>query len=187
MEDVQVKEDSSILIEGYQRLCRNLVAKSKASIRLGHRCEQLQQGGDGKVLLHFPANATLVVAKKVVLCGTISSVLEIAERSPHFFDSNRIAGLQAVKPIPVFKAKLTWASPWWTRLGHTGGRSLTDRPLRQVWYYNDEALIVHCSGAAAEYWHDVLVANGEAALNAALVAELEALHAAAPNAPKGFH
>lgn len=44
--------------------------------------------------------------------------------------------LTTVTPIPLFKAFVAYHEPWWEPLGIASGRSVTDLPLRQVYYWS---------------------------------------------------
>lgn len=39
-------------------------------------------------------------------------------------------------PIPLYKAFVAYHEPWWTRAGVSSGRSVTDLPLRQIYYWS---------------------------------------------------
>jgi len=41
----------------------------------------------------------------------------------------------SVEPQPMFKFFLGYKYPWWRALGMTSGRTITDNPLRQVYYW----------------------------------------------------
>jgi len=43
--------------------------------------------------------------------------------------------LNSVESVPLFKLFLLYPKAWWRETGVCGGRSLTDLPLRQVWYW----------------------------------------------------
>lgn len=45
------------------------------------------------------------------------------------------AMMQAVKSIPLYKLFIGYPYPWWTQAGVSEGRSLTDIPLRQCYYW----------------------------------------------------
>ena len=44
--------------------------------------------------------------------------------------------VRTVTPIPLFKAFVAYHEPWWDRADVTAGRSVTDLPLRQVYYWS---------------------------------------------------
>jgi monoamine oxidase len=43
--------------------------------------------------------------------------------------------LTTVTPIPLFKAFVAYHQPWWETIGISSGRSVTDLPVRQVYYW----------------------------------------------------
>lgn len=46
--------------------------------------------------------------------------------------------LRSVTPIPLFKMFVCYDTPWWEAVGVTQGRSLTDLPIRQCYYWGVE-------------------------------------------------
>jgi monoamine oxidase len=52
------------------------------------------------------------------------------EKSPAFQNM-----LHSVEPIPLYKIFLAYPYPWWTAVGVSQGRSLTDLPIRQCYYW----------------------------------------------------
>ena len=47
--------------------------------------------------------------------------------------------IPTVTPHPMFKLFLCYRYPWWQDAGVNNGRSVTDLPLRQVYYFGSEA------------------------------------------------
>ena len=43
--------------------------------------------------------------------------------------------IESVEGIPLFKIFLCYQYPWWKAVGVTTGRSLTDMPIRQTYYW----------------------------------------------------
>jgi hypothetical protein len=105
----------------------------------------------------------LVRARKVVL-ALPQRALELVEQDNFFFREARLrSNLQSVRSVGAVKLFLAYPSPWWEEAGVTEGRSTTDLPLRQLWYWGTEAgapggegpaliLAAYANGAAAEYW-----------------------------------
>lgn len=46
--------------------------------------------------------------------------------------------MNAVEPVPLFKLFMVYPSAWWQQQGVKQGRSLTDLPLRQCYYWGSE-------------------------------------------------
>lgn len=75
------------------------------------------------------------------------AILAMPRRSLELLDpAGKILGdpgfralLPTVTPIPLFKAFVAYHEPWWTNVGVTTGRSVTDLPLRQVYYWSTTA------------------------------------------------
>lgn len=58
----------------------------------------------------------------------------------------------ALRKLPLFKVFLQYDTNWWDSLGFTIGRSTTEMPINQVWFYNDNTLMVYAVGQDAEFW-----------------------------------
>ena len=41
---------------------------------------------------------------------------------------------------------------WWDAFGFSIGRSTTEMPINQVWFYNDNTLLIYAVGEDAEFW-----------------------------------
>lgn len=54
-------------------------------------------------------------------------------RSPHFQFL-----LNAVEPVALYKLFIAYPNPWWNAMGVNTGRSLTDLPIRQCYYWGVE-------------------------------------------------
>ena len=65
--------------------------------------------------------------------------LELLDRKGPVFDPAQAPDvphmLQSVRPIPLYKLFLAYEYPWWTAVDVSQGRSLTDLPLRQLYYW----------------------------------------------------
>lgn len=77
-----------------------------------------------------------VRAKKIVL-GLPRRSLELIKSS--FFDHPQLKeDMGSVLIQSAFKLLLAYERPWWRALGLTAGRSVTDLPIRQVYYFGTE-------------------------------------------------
>ena len=73
---------------------------------------------------------------------------EHAPTSPPLRDEHTAALIASVTPQPLFKVFTTYTSPWWRASGYTkadgtpvpveAGRSVTDLPVRQTYYWPRE-------------------------------------------------
>src|SRR6185369_14299335 len=78
-----------------------------------------------------------VRAKKVILAMPRRS-LELVESE--FFDDPWLkANIPSVLIQSAFKLFLAYEAPWWRALGLVAGRSVTDLPIRQTYYFGTEA------------------------------------------------
>ncbi len=83
------------------------------------------------------AEAVTVRAKKVILAMPRRS-LELI-KSTFFEDEWLKANIPSVLIQSAFKLFLAYESPWWRALGLIAGRSVTDLPVRQTYYFGTEA------------------------------------------------
>jgi hypothetical protein len=97
----------------------------------------LEDGSTG-VLLHFRGDRPPVTARAIILAMPRRS-LELLQREGPVFDPAQAPRVQhllsSVQPIPLYKLFLAFEYPWWTAVGVSQGRSLTDTPVRQLYYW----------------------------------------------------
>ncbi|HLM01641.1 MAG TPA: FAD-dependent oxidoreductase [Pyrinomonadaceae bacterium] len=84
-----------------------------------------------------PGSTVKVRAKKLILAMPRRS-LELI-KSKFFEDSWLKAHIPSVLIQSAFKLLLAYERPWWRSLGLVAGRSVTDLPIRQVYYFGTEA------------------------------------------------
>lgn len=84
--------------------------------------------------------------KKLVLALPTAAIMKLAEHDPgkpshnEFFQSDAVMQcLNSVTGRSLYKFALAYEYPWWHMLNLTAGRSVTDLPLRQVYYFGSEA------------------------------------------------
>jgi lysine 2-monooxygenase len=89
-----------------------------------------------KTEIRLNAAAIKVRAKKVILAMPRRS-LELIKSA--FFDDPWLkVNLSSVLIQSAFKLFLAYEQPWWRSLGLVAGRSVTDLPVRQVYYFGTE-------------------------------------------------
>ncbi|TGE22265.1 amine oxidoreductase [Hymenobacter aquaticus] len=122
-------------------------------VHMNHRLAEIVIGtGEYPYTLHFEPTETdykqctvvqaaaeriTVRAKKVIL-GLPRRSLELIKSS--FFDDAELKkNMGSVLIQSAFKLFLAYERPWWRALGLVSGRSVTDLPVRQVFYFGTEA------------------------------------------------
>jgi hypothetical protein len=111
--------------------------------------------GDGStgVILHFADDRAPITARAIILAMPRRS-LELLRREGPVLDPARAPHVQemlgSVQPIPLYKLFLAYDYPWWTAVGVKQGRSLTDAPVRQLYYWPVEPLakVIPATGKA---------------------------------------
>ncbi|QHS59088.1 flavin monoamine oxidase family protein [Chitinophaga agri] len=118
-----------------------LFKKDQGEIRLEQQLKSFEYI-DGQFTLHF-ADGQAITAGKLILAmprralDLITPGSELLKQIQHLITS--------VTPRPLFKLFTTYASPWWRIAGYNGpdgkfvpvqsGRSVTDLPVRQTYYW----------------------------------------------------
>jgi len=146
------------LVDGYEALPRKLVADFQAAggeVRMNRRLDSMGRNDEGAYALLFAETepnelgktrdrreqgATCthrVVAKRVVLAMPRRS-LELVNWEPFARDREVREMVGAVISQAAFKIFLAYPYPWWRVLGLQAGRSITDMPLRQTFYFQTE-------------------------------------------------
>lgn len=136
----------SRIAEGYEDVPRQLAQRFSdqgGELHLGHAVRSvdsvtLADGTTGVALQveNVRTGRTRVVrARSVILAMPRRSLELLDESGPVVGDPGFRKLLTTVTPIPLFKAFVAYHEPWWETLGITSGRSVTDLPLRQVYYW----------------------------------------------------
>ncbi|OCX53258.1 amine oxidase [Mucilaginibacter sp. PPCGB 2223] len=114
--------------------------KIGGEIRLKHKLESFEYVS-GK--FHLVVNSKVVVANTLILAMPRRSLDLLAPTCPPLQSIEQLTG--SVTPRPLFKLFTTYSSPWWLAAGYTAangtfvpvnsGRSVTDLPVRQTYYW----------------------------------------------------
>lgn len=142
--DLAVGVTYSAVDSGYQSLPLTVAErfeKQGGKIEFKQCLESFELDADGKVLLHFinPDDKTRheVRANSLVLAMPRRSLELIAPTGPVL--DPKVPGvrdlIESVTPIPLFKLCIAYSYPWWEIVGVTQGRSQTDLPIRQCYYW----------------------------------------------------
>jgi hypothetical protein len=143
------------LAEKFQEIPGVLPAEER--VKMDHRLARIEiRAGDYPYILHFEPTVTeryktrvrtsltdnsperiTVRAKKVILAMPRRS-LELIESE--FFDHHWLReNIPSVLIQSAFKLFLAYERPWWRALGLVSGRSVTDLPVRQIYYFGTES------------------------------------------------
>jgi monoamine oxidase len=147
------------LTKGFQSLPLTLAAKfaklpgklpAKQRVQMNQRLVEITYAKDADFpyRLHFQTTVTedgttrdgqgqqVVKAKKIILAMPRRS-LELI-KAPVFDDPWLKENLGSVLMQSAFKLFLAYEQPWWRSLGLVAGRSVTDLPVRQIYYMGTE-------------------------------------------------
>jgi monoamine oxidase len=96
------------------------------------------ESGSG-ITLSF-ADGSLVRAHKVILAMPRRSLEMLDPVGPVFSNENTKVRklIRSVSSVPLFKLFTCYRYPWWEAAGVTQGRSITDLPIRQCYYWGVE-------------------------------------------------
>ncbi len=130
------------LAYGFDSLPRTLRALLKAAgceVCLDTRLVRFERRDSGWVLgLNGPGEKERTVeAGKLILALPRTALEQLAPSNSFSLgtDAELRRRIQSVTPIPAFKLFLFYKTRWWERLGITVGRSVSDLPLRQTYYF----------------------------------------------------
>ena len=150
----------SALDKGYQEVPLTLAKrfeKAGGTINLHHRLQAFELAEDSSVVLHFagPEGPRTVTAAKLILAMPRRSLELIDATGPVLGDPAVRALIETVTPIPLFKVFVAYDFPWWENSGVTTGRTVTDLPIRQVYYWGT----AHAKGEDPDNRKGVLLAS----------------------------
>jgi monoamine oxidase len=126
---------------GYQSLPLTLAEQFEdrgGKVELGHSLESFDVD-NGEVVLQFDSGGAQreVRARSLILAMPRRSLELLAPtgavlgpKHPHVREL-----IESVTPIPLFKLCIAYKHPWWESVGVTQGRSQTDLPIRQCYYW----------------------------------------------------
>jgi len=142
------------VVTGYDQVPLQLAKRFRqagGSVHFGHRLRELDMraGGEGadKVVATFDADdeagghrEVVVDADRLILAMPRTSLEGLRQVGPLLGrrQTHVHALLRTVSPDPLFKIAITYAAPWWQAFGVTKGRSLSDQPIRQCYYWGVE-------------------------------------------------
>ncbi|MFF3402352.1 flavin monoamine oxidase family protein [Streptomyces sp. NPDC002659] len=137
-----------ILRDGYQTMPEELVRRFVAEggkVHLHHQVRRIdRETVDGEEVLRlalsvWPAGRPLTVRARHVILAMPQRSIELLDPDSFLFRSDQfLSDLGSIIPRPASKLFLGYDRPWWEDLGLRAGRSVTDLPLRQVYYWGVE-------------------------------------------------
>ncbi|MDR6289100.1 hypothetical protein E9232_001615 [Inquilinus ginsengisoli] len=186
MEDWSTDPDATqyySLPEGYEALpwrLRDDFVAAGGEVHLRQELIAFTRRRDGLYALTFHdhgiAHDHVVLARRLILAMPQRSLNRIAEHPlnragpTEFFTKPGVSELlSTVTGHALYKFALAYPQPWWHMLGLTSGDSVTDLPLRQVYYFetegeqpggdpnNTNSLLVaaYTDGVSVDYWEGV--------------------------------
>jgi monoamine oxidase len=186
MEDWSIPPEQTPYVhlpEGYEALPRRLCDEFEAAgghVHLRRELIAFSRREDGLYALtvhdHGIGRDHVVLARRLILAMPRRSLDRIAEHPldragpSEFFAKPGVAELLAtVTGHALYKFALGYPRPWWHELGLTSGDSVTDLPLRQIYYFetegtqpggdprNTNSLLVaaYTDGISVDYWEGV--------------------------------
>jgi monoamine oxidase len=171
------------LPEGYEALpwrLRDRFEAAGGAVHMGRELIAFRHNRQGQFDLTFHDSASgedvRVTARRLVLAMPRRALELLAGHAPDrhaaspFFDQDGVKALiGAVTGRTLYKFALAYPEPWWRALGLQSGESISDLPLRQVYYFGTEgdqkgadprnrnSLIVasYTDGVSVNYWEGV--------------------------------
>jgi monoamine oxidase len=161
---------------GYEELPLMLAKEFEqagGTVRSQARLERFRMAEGGQVLLEVEeaGAARTVLARRLILALPRRS-LELLEQTGEVLDPRNTEVhelIRSVTPIPLFKLAICYPNPWWQDLapvdpgsgkmvGISSGRSVTDLPIRQCYYWtvdpetNHAVILIYDDGRDLDYW-----------------------------------
>lgn len=144
LSDFGISPEYKGFTNGFQQVPITLAAffeKGGGEIRLGRQLDRFDWNDD-----HFELtfkDTTVINAGKLILAMPRRALDLVAPHSPKLQEIKQL--ISSVTPRPLFKLFTTYGSPWWRIAGYTNaagqfvpvqsGRSVTDLPVRQTYYW----------------------------------------------------
>jgi monoamine oxidase len=160
LSDFGVKAEFTGFKRGFQQVPLTIAERVKqagGSIECNAQVTSFQQVAEG-IELHFQHRPP-VQAKALILAMPRRSLELIAPQTPLLQQEHVIGFIQSVTPRPLLKLFTTYLYPWWLPAGVKKGRTTTDLPIRQTYYWPKE------DGAPALEGRAMLMASYDDGLN----------------------
>ena len=170
--------------DGYEALPQTLASRFATAggrITMNAPLIRFDVGPDGIVTLVLArrGETTTVKARRLILAMPRRS-LELLVQSGAVLGPDNTdvhALIRSVTPIPLFKLGICYERPWWQELPPvdpgkgpqriTSGKSVTDLPIRQCYYWkvdpktNHAVLLIYDDGIDLDYWADLRDSSAE--------------------------
>ena len=130
--------------------------------------ETILADGTKGVALQFKGESETYSARAIILAMPKRSINLLDEKGPVLSPAaapHVQPLLNSVSPIHLYKMFIAYKEPWWEKEGVTIGRSLTDIPIRQCYYWGVETkkqdtdtnntnaiLMVYNDGLSSDFW-----------------------------------
>lgn len=129
------------VIDGMEAIPLTLAQQFMAAggqLHTGFRLDTFSQRDDGLLQLQFDGQPP-VLARHLVLAMPRRSLELLDDDTEYLLHPDVRDLIPTVTPHPMFKLFLCYRYAWWQDAGVNNGRSVTDLPLRQVYYFGSEA------------------------------------------------
>lgn len=115
---------------------QNDLSRTRTDMRTNRTLRRVEHDGKQfRLTFEGSGGAVAVTADQVVLNLPKVPLQQVVEDSPFLQHTVLEQTLSKVEANPLTRIFATYEKPWWTEMGITGGRSLTDLNLGQVYYY----------------------------------------------------
>ena len=161
--DFQADSKYYLFDEGFESIIWTLAEEFEATggaIQMNTSLESFDDGEDGHLQLEFDGGDT-VTARAVVLAMPQAAIKGLRKKGP-LLDPDRAPCvpilLNSVEGIPLYKLFVIYDTPWWNDDWQLeAGRSLTDIPVRQCYYWatnvgQTSALMAYNDQASTSFW-----------------------------------
>lgn len=129
------------VVQGMERVPQMLAERFREAggqVHTGARLDTFERTEEGLIRLTIEGRAP-VLARRLVLAMP-RRALELLDDDTEFLCHATVRELlPTVTPHPMFKLFLCYRYPWWQDAGLKHGRTVTDLPVRQVYYFGSEA------------------------------------------------
>ena len=129
---------------GYERLALELRSRFEGAggrVRMATRAVSIGREDDQLLRLALAGESgglRTITARHVILALPQVPLQRLASASPIMREPRIRTLLRAISPQPAVKIFLGYREAWWTELGLSSGRSVTDMPVRNCYYFGTE-------------------------------------------------
>lgn len=154
---INVNDQQEFVIDGYQQLPEQLWIQSFNNVNLLLNTQLISFNvSENEIISTICGNGensldTGIIKSKYLILTPLPSIIKKLYPWPN----SLIDVFNKLHPFMILKIFIRYKNPWWIELGYPNqpaGKNITDGPMRQVWFYASNTIMIYTTAGSVEYW-----------------------------------